>query len=265
MNFNPNIVAKYLGETPIPLALERALEGEIYKTLPFIRPILDLGCGEGLFAKIVFAEKIDTGIDPNPKELKRAEDLGGYHELICCWGESIPRPDQSYATIFSNSVMEHIPDIHPVFREVYRLLKFDGAFYMTVPSDLFEQYTIGYQLLNFIGLNDCAKNYKAFFNRFWRHYHAYSLADWAKQAEKNGFVVKEIFSYDGKRLCLINDLLAPFAIVSFCLKKITNRWSLLPRIRYLALSPLAMLLKPWLQKNQRLKDGGLVFMRLTKS
>ena len=77
MIFNPNILEKYLGETPIPLALERALEGEIYQSLPFERPILDLGCGEGLFAKIVFAEKIDTGIDPNPKELKRAEDFGG--------------------------------------------------------------------------------------------------------------------------------------------------------------------------------------------
>ena len=263
MIFNPNILEKYLGETPIPLALERALE--IYQSLPFERPILDLGCGEGLFAKIVFAEKIDTGIDPNPKELKRAEDFGGYDELICCWGESIPRPDQSYATIFSNSVMEHIPDIHPVFREVYRLLKSGGSFYMTVPSDLFDQYTIGYQLLKFIGLNDCANKYKAFFNRFWHHYHAYTSAEWANQAEKNGFVVKEIFSYNGKTLCLFNDLLAPFSLLSFCLKKITNRWSLLPRVRYLALSPLATLLKPWLEKNQRLKEGGLVFMRLTKS
>ena len=217
-----------MGEAPIPLALERALEGEIYKTLPFVRPILDLECGEGLFAKIVFAEKIDTGIDPNPKELERAKDLGGYHELICCWGQSIPRPNHSYATIFSNSVMEHIPDIHPVFREVYRLLKSDGAFYVTAPSDLFDQYTIGYQLLNFIGLIGCAKKYKAFFNRFWRHYHAYSLAEWARQAEINGFVIKEIYSYDGKMLCLINDLLAPFSVISFVLKKITNQWSLFP-------------------------------------
>jgi SAM-dependent methyltransferase len=264
MIFNQNILEKYLSETPIPLALERGLEGEIYKTLLFARPILDLGCGEGLFAKIVFAEKIDTGIDPNPKELKRAEDLGGYHELICCWGDSIPKPDQSYSTIFSNSVMEHIPDIKPVFREVYRLLKSNGSFYMTVPSDLFDQYTIGYQLLNLFGLNECAKKYKSFFNRFWRHYHAYSLAGWARQAEINGFVVKELYSYDSKTLCLINDLLAPFSVVSFVLKKITNQWSLLPGIRYLFFSPLAALIKPWIAKNKRLKQGGLIFMRLAK-
>lgn len=258
-------MARYLGEAPIPLALERTLEGNIYKTLPFKRPILDLGCGEGLFAKLVFGEKIDLGIDPNPKELKRAKELGGYSELIRCWGESIPRPDQSFATIYSNSVMEHIPDIHSVFQEVYRILRSDGVFYMTVPSDLFDQYTIGYQLLEMFGLHRFAKIYKKFFNNFWRHYHAYSLADWAKQAEKNGFVVKEIFSYDGKNLCLMNDLLAPFSIVSFCLKKITNRWSMLPKIRYLAFSPLAILLKPWLEKNQRLKEGGLVFIALTKA
>ncbi len=85
-----------------------------------------------------------------------------------------------------------------------------------------------------------------------------------KSSKKNGFVVKRIFSYDGKTLCLFNDLLAPFSLLSFCLKKIGNRWSLFPRERYLAPSPMATLLKPWLEKNQRLKEEGLVFMRLTK-
>ena len=264
MNFNPNIVEKYLGETPIPLALERALEGEIYKTLPFVRPILDLGCGEGLFAKIVFAEKIDTGIDPNPKELKRAKDLGAYNELICCWGDSIPRPDQSYATIFSNSVMEHIPDIQPVFKEVYRLLMPGGSFYMTVPSDRFDEYTIGYQLPRLVGLSKLAQRYKTFFNRFWRHFHAYSKTEWATQAKRGGFLVEEVYSYEGKALCLINDLLVPFSIGSFLLKKTTNRWSLFPGIRYLALFPLAVIIKPWLKKNIRVNEGGLVFMRLSK-
>jgi SAM-dependent methyltransferase len=264
MKFNRNIAERYCGEAPIPLALERALEGEIYKTLPFIRPILDLGCGEGLFAKIVFAEKIDTGIDPNPKELKRAGDFGAYNELICCWGDSIPRPDQSYATIYSNSVIEHIPDIQPVFNEVYRLLKPGGSFYMTVPSDRFDEYTIGYQLLSLVGLSKLAQRYKTFFNRFWKHHHAYTLTKWATLAKQNGLLVEETFLYDGKALCLMNDFLAPFSVASFLLKKTINRWSLFPSIRYLALFPLAVILKPWLQKNIRLNDGGLVFMRLSK-
>lgn len=264
MNFNPNILAKYLGEAPIPLALERSLEGEIYKTLPFVRPILDLGCGEGLFAKIVFVEKIDTGIDPNPEELKRAAILGAYKELICCWGHSIPRPDQSYATIYSNSVLEHIPDIQPVLKEVYRLLKSGGSFYITVPSDRFDEYTVGYQLLSIVGLRRLAQKYKTFFNRFWRHYHAYSLRKWAALAKKNGFFVEETFLYDGKALCLMNDFLAPFSVASFLLKKTINRWSLFPGIRYLFLYPLAVILKPLLQKNICLNKGGLVFLRLSK-
>ncbi len=111
----------YMANAPFPLAFERAVEAALYAGRRLEHPILDIGCGEGLFARMVFDQKIDTGLDPNARELHRARQYGAYGELILCRGDAIPRPAGSYQTILSNSVLEHIPDLEPVFREAHRL------------------------------------------------------------------------------------------------------------------------------------------------
>src|SRR4051794_9388664 len=104
MKFNDGFLASYIGVAPLALAFERVMECRILSSMPFERPILDIGCGEGLFARMLFAEKIDTGIDPNPHEIARAREWGVYTELLVCKGDAIAKPDGHYRTIFSNSV-----------------------------------------------------------------------------------------------------------------------------------------------------------------
>ena len=105
MEFNRDFLRRYMSVAALALAFERVLECRILSFMPFERPILDFGCGEGLFAKMLFAEKVDTGIDPNPKEIERARELDIYLELIVCKDDRIPKPDGHYRTIFSNSVV----------------------------------------------------------------------------------------------------------------------------------------------------------------
>jgi SAM-dependent methyltransferase len=265
MRFNGDVLAGYLSEAPIPLALERYLEAKIFQTLRFERPILDIGCGEGLFAKNVFAEKIDTGVDLDSRELDRARELDAYEELIQTKGNAIGKPSGSYKTVFSNSVLEHIPDIEPVFGEVYRLLAPRGKFYVTIPSHLFEKYTVVYQILNGTGLHVVADKYRQFFNKFWRHYHCYEPEKWALLAKKQGFEVTQIYTYGSKNSSLLNDFCVPFSIASFLIKKLTNSWALFPRVRRLLLSPVEYFGRSLLPGCIDIPDGALVFMDLTKS
>ena len=260
-----NILWNYIGEAPLPLAFERTLEGAVYSKQQFIRPILDIGCGEGIFAKIVFAEKIDVGIDPNARELERARALDAYERLIECYGDRIPGDNGSFNTIFSNSVIEHIPDIEPVLREAHRLLAPGGRFYMTVPSENFERFTVLTQLLMMLGLQKQAEKYRRFFNNFWRHYHAYPLDQWKELVTRNGFVVVESFNYDPKRIAVLNDFLVPFSLVGFVMKKLTNRWTILPPLRRILLSPIYALANPYLRGGDRAERGGLVFLSLTRN
>ena len=231
MRYKDNVFHRYLSNAPLPLALERLMECRIYLSRNLVRPILDLGVRRGLFARMLFAEKVDTGIDPDPAEIERARASEAYSELIQCGGDSIPKPDGYYNTIFSNSVLEHIPNLEPVFREANRVLAIGGRFYFTVPSDWFEQYTGINKLLCGMHMTGVAAKYRSFFNRFWKHYHYYSIEKWESVAKQAGFVVVESFSYDPEFLCLLNDLLVPFALPSFLAKKFLNRWVFFPGFR----------------------------------
>ena len=264
LKFKKNILEYYLSQAPIPLALERYLEAKIFQTLKFERPILDIGCGEGLFSKILFAEKIDTGIDPNSRELQRAKELDVYEELIQTKGDSIDKPSGSYNTAFSNSVLEHIPDIEPVFKEVHRLLAPGGKFYVTIPTHYFDQYSIINQIIMGLGFRLAAGKYRQFFNKFWAHYHYYDPEKWALVAKTQGFEVSQIYTYGSKSTCLFNDFLVPFSIVSFIIKRFTNRWVLFPRLRRFYMSPVKKFGLLYLHRCIDIPNGGLVFMELLK-
>ncbi len=259
-----DILLAYMSMAPFPLAFERVLEAEIYSRLELKRPILDIGCGEGLFAKMTFEQQIDTGIDPDARELERARQLNAYKELIQCTGDQIPKPDGSYETIFSNSVLEHIEDLKPVLREAHRLLSPSGRLYFTVPSGNFDRFTVVNSMLLALGLSGVSERYRRFFNKFWQHYHYYSLEEWEAFVRDCGFEVNESCTYDPKKICVLNDFLVPFSFGSFVVKRLTNRWTLLPSVRRLLSYPIYLWARGFLKGGSRADDGGLVFISATR-
>ena len=102
---------------------------------------LDLGCGDGLLTMIVLEElgqRQIVGVDPDPAETARAQELGIYAAVHTCGGADVPEPDASFDWVLSNSVLEHIDDIEPVVAEVARLLRPGGEFIFTVPGPGFQ-------------------------------------------------------------------------------------------------------------------------------
>ncbi len=263
MIFKTDFLYNYIKEAPLPLAIERTFECKILARQEFIHPILDIGCGEGIFAYVLFNENIDVGIDPDKKELKRALNYGMYKELINCFGDNIDKPDKFFKTIFSNSVLEHIQGINPVLKEAYRLLDDDGVFYCTVPTNYFDKYSLMFQFLTFLKLRQLSEKYRRFFNKFWKHYHYYDMDGWNKLFEDNGFIVVKSHGYCPKKICLLNDVLSFFSIYNFFVKKITNKWYLFKLSRILW----AKVLYRILDKNinsEPVAESGIVFFKLIK-
>lgn len=265
MNFNDNFFYNYLKEAPLPLALERTFECEILSKQEFNSPILDVGCGEGIFAYILFKENIDVGIDPNEREIERAKKYGKYDELINCFGDKIPKPDKFFNTIFSNSVIEHINKIEPVLKEIHRLLSDDGRVYFTVPTDKFDKYNMIYIVLKSIGLKQLAKRYSSFFNKFWRHYHYYDINGWNNLFTKCGFDVIQHQKYCPKSVCVFNDVMAPFSILGFIKKKLFNKWYLSRSIRSIISPVIYFAFRNKAKKIPKTNEGGIVFFSLKKS
>jgi ubiquinone/menaquinone biosynthesis C-methylase UbiE len=266
MRFKSNFFKRYITVAPLPLALERSWECEIMSAQNFRSPILDIGCGEGLFAWNLVDEQIDVAIDPNARELDRARRFNLYGELIECFGNKIPKADKFFQTIYSNSVMEHIPNIEPALKEAHRLLNDNGAMYLTLPTDQFNRYTLVNQILLSFGLEGLAKKFRTFFNRFWAHYHDYSAADWRSLFERNGFEVKESFEYGSKGQVMFNDFATPFCLPALIVKKVNNSWFLIPAARGLFTSIIHVPLFSGLSRLQKQPEGqgGLVFFALEK-
>jgi SAM-dependent methyltransferase len=264
MKFKGNFLKRYLEVTPVALAFERYFECEIYCTKEFQRPILDVGCGDGLFSHMLFDEKIDLGIDPQAHEIESARGFAVYKELIQCYGDKIPRETGSFKTIFSNSVLEHIPDLDPVLVEMHRLLADDGCCYVTVPSNYFDKYSLVHQFLSALGLTGLAKRFSAFYNNFWRHYHFYDIAGWKKKFGDAGFDVVYVEEYCQKKYALFNDIFTVPAVPSLVVKKLINRWILIPRLRK-AYSWIFEAFLKWYSSAPRPTDpGGIVFFKLVK-
>lgn len=250
---------------PLALAFERYLECRIFEKLSFDKPILDIGCGDGLFAHILFSDKIDTGIDMNLRELKRAQELNAYVELIHAKGDSIPKPEGFYKTIILNSVLEHIPDIEPVLREIHRLLIPNGRFYMTVPTPTFEYNTIINQLLTFFAFQNLATKYRKFCSKFiWRQCHYYTLAEWEYLVTTLGFMVVESTTYNPKSISLMNDFLYPFGSIGLINKKLFNRWVIFPFLRRLWIYPIYLLIRSVFDRTGNTDQDGLAFLNLKK-
>lgn len=89
------------------------------------KKILEIGSGAGKFQDIV---PDYTGIDIVP-DLKNL-----YHKpyISVQDGERYPFEDDSFDAIFSNAVLEHIPDIETALREMARVLKPDGVMLINV-------------------------------------------------------------------------------------------------------------------------------------
>jgi len=258
MRFNTNILDTYLTNAPAPLALERTWECEIYKHLDFVRPILDLGCGDGIFVKTLFREKIDVGLEPLGFELEYAKTLDVFEELVHANGDNIPKPDNTFGTVYSNSVMEHIPDIEPVIAEVFRVLKPGGKLYVTLPTDRFDKYTFANMFLTL--LPSLQHAYRRFFNRFWKHYHYYDREGWIRLFEMSGFKCVQVQEYGKKGQCMLNDFMVPFTIPSFVAKKLLNRHFVFPGLRKKISPVLARILGSQKKIFPELETGGLIFL-----
>lgn len=93
------------------------------------RPIVDIGCGDGSFASVLFKE-VDYGIDHDPEALSAASRRGIYKNLL----EDTKKIESgTIRTVYSNCVLEHVKDIESLLFEVARITAPGGVFAFSVP------------------------------------------------------------------------------------------------------------------------------------
>lgn len=218
-----NYFKEYLKISPFSHALWRACEARSLKGIKLKRPILDLGCGFGEFAGVFYGSSIEMGIDNSNSDLERASKGGKYKKLILGDARFMPFKDESFRTVFSVSVIEHILKTNEVLKEVHRVLSKGGLFVFTTPSKEFTKLLFYPKLLRVFHLENLALRYENGINKIFKHYSLFTEDEWLRLLSKRGFKVERIESNIGENVAMLWDLGLVFALPSQILKMIFGK------------------------------------------
>jgi ubiquinone/menaquinone biosynthesis C-methylase UbiE len=218
------MIEDYLKQASLAHTLPRMSECLVLRRFKLEPPVLDVGCGEGVFSRICLGkEKIDVGLDPDEQAVRLAEKSGGYKRVVVSGAEKMPFKDGSFKTVISNSVLEHIEDVEGVFKEVRRVLKTGGRFILLVPDKKASEYFFYALVLEKLRLKRLAKGYIRFKNRLYRYVHLEKREFWEVKARKAGFKVEGVTGFISPTMVKWIDFLSPLALADYVLRKAFGR------------------------------------------
>lgn len=238
MTVDPQSVTRALGEdspawrlartlarrVPLNHALWRASEAAVLSQVPMERPILDIGCGDGLFARLLFESPVEAGVDLSVSHLTKARESGAYLDLRVADATELPFEDGAFATVFSNCVLEHIPDVDAVCREASRVLKPGGQFVFTVPTEHFGEFLFFPTVFRTLGLHGLAEPYIGALNHVFAHYHTQGIRRWRRRLESAGLELVADWEIMPRPLQAVWDILMPFSAFQLLVRRFFPDW-----------------------------------------
>jgi SAM-dependent methyltransferase len=213
-----DLLWRHVCDLPAFRALLRAIEARFYAGLPLVEPVLDLGCGDGHFGALALPRPPQVGLDA------RAE------------GGRIPFSDGSFATVISNSVLEHIARVEPVLEEVARVLRRPapaergraGVFLFSVPDSNFVRFLSIGRALDWLGQPRLGDAYRSLFNRMSGQVHCDGPEVWRSRLEAAGLHVVSWRPYVSRRALVAVEWGHYLGLPSLVARRLTGRWILWP-------------------------------------
>src|SRR5262245_19946813 len=103
--------AKYFPHAPTALCIKECARLAVLRECNVVGPILDVGCGDGLFAKIAFDAEEVWGIDIDGHEGRWAQANRAYTQIILGDITKARLPERFFRTCIANCSLEHVQDI----------------------------------------------------------------------------------------------------------------------------------------------------------
>jgi len=217
-------LARYAKHRPLFLSVLRAKEAALYQQfLPFKRPILDIGCGDGFFASTAFGKGgIDIGLDMEDSRIQEARSFGAYRKILTYDGYTIPLKSRSVRTVVVNSVFEHVEDLPRMLSEIRRVLMPGGICYASVMAEPWERNLLGAMIFGDV--------YRRWMRRKQVHINLPDYPGWEKifrKAELAPLLVASYVSPSGVRLLDALHYVSLPSLVSYAMNRNWVWWPVL--------------------------------------
>ncbi|MGH2568235.1 MAG: class I SAM-dependent methyltransferase, partial [Bacteroidota bacterium] len=175
-----------------PLSMWRAWEYAAYQGYRLAEPVLDVGCGDGRYFRLLWPDiRNVTGVDKNTRAAEAARCSGVYHEVRIANAHEMPFSSGSFASAFANCSLEHMDHLAEVLSSVHRCLKKGGLFVLSVVTDNFIEWSTLPLFVSHLDTPERASSVQRKYEQYHHLVNALPIGSWKECLESSGFAVLE--------------------------------------------------------------------------
>ena len=170
----------------------RAWELAAYRHYGLPEPVLDIGCGDGRFFRLVWPHIREViGVDIDPNVVDAARQFGIYQAVHAVPAHHLPFAPGCFASAFANCSLEHMDHLPQVLNSIYNSLRPGGTFLFSVVTDKWHTWATLPLLLQSLGNFEQARSLQANYVAYHHLANALTPEGWRTELEQAGFEVLE--------------------------------------------------------------------------
>jgi SAM-dependent methyltransferase len=224
---------RYFPYTPAALCVKECARLTALRRYACPGPILDVGCGDGLFASIAFDGVEVWGIDIDADEGRWAAASKAYSQVILGDVTRAKLPESFFATCVANCSLEHVPRIDRALANICKSLRPGGRAYLFVPNKDWARQMLSYRLLEGAGLASFAELFRSSVDTFFKHHHLHDRDEWQDIVSAAGLRAVSIEPALSTGTTVAFELLLLPSLAGWANKQLTTRWTNFPPARRL--------------------------------
>jgi SAM-dependent methyltransferase len=221
----------YFPHTPAALAIKECARLSAVRRYSCPGPVLDVGCGDGLFARIAFDSVEAWGIDIDAAEGRWAASSKAYSQVILGDITRARLPERFFATCIANCSLEHVPRIDLAMRTIFRSLRPGGHAYLFVPTPDWARHLTSVRVLSALGFETAATELQNAVDRFFKHHQLHDEVGWRGIVEDAGLDCVTVDPVLSSATTVAFEAFLLPSLAGLLNKHLTTRWTNFPRVR----------------------------------
>jgi SAM-dependent methyltransferase len=177
------------------MSVWRGWEYAGYRRFQLPEPILDIGCGDGRFFKLLFPSAQDVvGIDLDATTVEASRQSGVYRQVHLGAAHQMDErrfPPGSFGSAFANCALEHMDELPRVLSNICRSLRPGAPFLFSVVTENWAGWSMLPLLVELAGEPRRAADLRRQHQAYHHLVNGLSAATWAEHLVTAGFEVEQ--------------------------------------------------------------------------
>jgi SAM-dependent methyltransferase len=166
----------------------RGWEHAGYRRFELHEPVLDVGCGDGRFFRLIWPGVRDVvGVDIDPATVEASRAGGAYREVHLAAAHEVSLPEGSFGSAFANCALEHMDHIDRVLANICRSLKPGAPFVFSVVTEKWTDWSTLPLLVRLAGEPARADELQRHNDRYHHLMNGLSAKAWGEHLAAAGF------------------------------------------------------------------------------